>query len=260
MDDITPYLHKACHIVAADNHQLLAIYKKENVLTHPNTPSCVNQALCRLPYDFDQQGYCLGEGRYLFILNRLDSPVSGLLLATTQKEVAESVRRSFKDKLPQKHYWALVKGFPVASHGRWRSRLQKQTHGKKIKMHSGKGEWAETQFERLFHFKCHNLTLSLLKLLPVTGRTHQLRIHCAENHLPIVGDATYGDVAFNNLIRKWSDSSRLCLHSYEISVPYTLEGRTSTFHSSVAQNLPYPELLEQLGFFIPKKNSENERW
>jgi 23S rRNA-/tRNA-specific pseudouridylate synthase len=61
--------------------------------------------------------------------------------------------------------------------------------------------------------------LALLQLEPATGRSHQLRVQCARRHLPIVGDATYGDFRANRDYARHSGQKRLFLHSHETSLP-----------------------------------------
>jgi 23S rRNA-/tRNA-specific pseudouridylate synthase len=78
--------------------------------------------------------------------------------------------------------------------------------------------------------------ITLLKLEPRTGRSHQLRVQCALRRLPIVGDATYGDFARNREFAKATGLKRLFLHSVEASFDYEFGGRA--FHFAARAPLP----------------------
>ena len=69
----------------------------------------------------------------------------------------------------------------------------------------------------------------MLRLEPITGRTHQLRVQCALRGLSIVGDKSYGDFTFNRKIARASKIDRLCLHAAEISLKYNYENQTFDF-------------------------------
>jgi 23S rRNA-/tRNA-specific pseudouridylate synthase len=62
--------------------------------------------------------------------------------------------------------------------------------------------------------------LSLLKLMPVTGRRHQLRIQCRKHGAPILGDRTYGSFSFNNDVKHETGMKRMMLHSGEVKFEY----------------------------------------
>jgi 23S rRNA-/tRNA-specific pseudouridylate synthase len=78
--------------------------------------------------------------------------------------------------------------------------------------------------------------LALIALEPRTGRSHQLRVQCAKRHLPIVGDATYGDFGANRAFAKATGEKRLFLHSLETRFEYVIG--TKTFSFSAKAELP----------------------
>jgi hypothetical protein len=67
--------------------------------------------------------------------------------------------------------------------------------------------------------------VSLIKLMPLTGRTHQLRVQCKKHGLPIVGDRTYGSFSFNKEIAIKVETKRMMLHSAETIVHYCYKGK-----------------------------------
>ena len=83
--------------------------------------------------------------------------------------------------------------------------------------------------------------VSLIRLEPQTGRSHQLRVQCAKRGLPIVGDKTYGNFAANRLFARAGGARRMFLHSLEVSLDYSLGGAKFGF-SAVA---PLPPEFER---------------
>ena len=229
-------LNDKARVVAVNPDGLCALEKPPNVLAHPNSEAMVDSmALLKLPYDFDQQAY-IGEGENFFLLNRLDSPVSGIILLATKQHVADAVKKSFAVKTVKKEYLALVKGFFVRKRGIWRGKLQK--------VYSKDGStFAETHFEFIKSFKVANITFSVIRLMPVTGRTHQLRIHCAMNNFPIVGDKTYGNPQINKIFSQKFATDRLFLHSQKISLTYEIDGCRKYFQAESTQN--FYEFIEK---------------
>jgi 23S rRNA-/tRNA-specific pseudouridylate synthase len=71
--------------------------------------------------------------------------------------------------------------------------------------------------------------VSLIRLEPQTGRSHQLRVQCAKRGLPIVGDQTYGNFGANRAFVKGGGLKRMFLHSQAISLEYQFGGRALAF-------------------------------
>jgi 23S rRNA pseudouridine1911/1915/1917 synthase len=112
-------------------------------------------------------------------LHRLDAPTSGLLLVAKTKSAQINLGKQFENKTIQKQYHAIVIGQPQAS-GEWTTPIGDKP--------------AHTTFETLKTVpSLRNQRLSLVKLTPHTGRTHQLRIHLSQAGFPIMGDKIYGN-------------------------------------------------------------------
>jgi 23S rRNA-/tRNA-specific pseudouridylate synthase len=229
LDELRKNLGRNVALIAHNENGLVVLEKPCGVLSHPNENGCDPMALLTCPYDFSEQCYVGDGGGRIYLLNRLDSPVSGVILLGLNREVAEAARVAFKNKMVEKTYTALAKGFPRHGSGIWRSRLHKNFAGKSIKMSTGFGVFAETKYEVVKSFRVHGVTLSVLNLFPISGRTHQLRVHCSQNNLPIVGDETYGNIKFNVFFRKNFGHIRLFLHARKISLSYEVCGRSFNF-------------------------------
>jgi len=147
------------------------------------------------------------------LVHRLDKDTSGILLIAKNNEAAEILTEGFKNKTIEKTYVALVCGVLKKSEGIISIPLRKKLLGKneKVSPDFELGKEAVTKFKLLKTFAEH----SLLELKPLTGRTHQLRVHCKEIGHPIVNDVKYGGMA----ALKKNLSNRLCLHAQQIFVP-----------------------------------------
>ncbi len=225
-------------LAAEDPFGLIAVDKPAGTLSHPNRAGAIGKALLRAPYDFERQAYRLpiaeesdsvGEdGSWVYLLNRLDSATSGILLLATEEATRDAVLRAFADKRVEKVYEALVFGVVRKRSDVWRDRLSKSKSEGGVRASVGGGLTAETRLVAARQIPGIP-AMSALRLMPVTGRTHQLRIQCAKRGTPIVGDRTYGDFAKNKRIAKERNVKRLCLHCAETRLEYERDGRTRRF-------------------------------
>ena len=223
-------------VTTADANGLGALTKPAGVLSHPNEFALEGRALLAARY-FPEgeyyewpapEGAAGAEPVRLHLLNRLDSATSGLIMVSADAELAKSIRDLFQRKRVHKIYQALVFGQPARPLELWRDWLMIKKEAGKIRTSLGGGVKAETQMSVLRR-RGGDPALALLKLVPRTGRSHQLRVQCAERHLAIVGDATYGNFEANRTFSRATGERRLFLHSLETSFDYEWQGRTHRF-------------------------------
>jgi 23S rRNA-/tRNA-specific pseudouridylate synthase len=225
-----PLAHTARVVTVAG--QLLALEKPAGLMTHPNKELDRNYSLLRAAYDPGRECYHWEPStpagpKELFLLNRLDSPTSGLVLAALDEETAVAGRRAFAGGNVQKTYYALVLGQPRPGKGTWTDRLTRLPSGpgrggsgvRVVVSRGGPGQSAETRYECIKSHGHAGAMLSLLRLEPVTGRTHQLRVQCGAHRHPIVGHATYGDFPFNREFARRTGHKRLFLHAASLRIP-----------------------------------------
>ncbi len=143
------------------------------------------------------------------LAHRLDRDTSGCLVLGRHRKALAQLGRLFKSGAIDKTYWAVVEGGPDTDTGVIELPLGRLdvTRGWWMK-HDPKGQPAVTKWRVMGRAG----KLTWLALEPVTGRTHQLRVHCAEMGWPICGDAIYGTAP-----RK--GGPMLHLHAREIVVP-----------------------------------------
>jgi RluA family pseudouridine synthase len=130
--------------------------------------------------------------KYLRHIHRLDGDTSGVLLMARSPGALESFSALFESRRMEKKYLAVVRGSPKAD--RWVSRLRIGPDPKTIgrmRIDQRAGKEAETSFSVLERAGDR----ALIEAQPITGRTHQIRLHLAASGTPIVGDSLYEDQA-----------------------------------------------------------------
>jgi len=215
---------------------LLAFCKPAGVLSHPNETTGEQRALLTCAYSMEEECFSW-EGRRLWLLNRLDSATSGVILCAETLELALAVRRHFKSRQVSKTYNALVFGVPSVPRQIWRDRVAVRKDGGQIRTSGGEGNIPCESGMQLLAKRGGAQPVSLLRLEPHTGRSHQLRVQCAERSLPIVGDATYGNFAANRIFAQAQGTKRLFLHSLETRFELEYQGKRYKFSASA----PLPE-------------------
>jgi tRNA pseudouridine32 synthase/23S rRNA pseudouridine746 synthase len=152
---------------------------------------------------------CFGLPRAPSLAHRLDKDTSGCLVLGRHRKALAALGRMFKNGAVGKTYWAVVEGGPEQDEGRIDLPLGRldETRGWWMKP-DPQGQPAVTDWRVLGRGD----GLTWLGLEPITGRTHQLRVHCAEMGWPIVGDNIYGRAPREG-------GPILHLHSHAISVP-----------------------------------------
>lgn len=173
------------------------------------------------------------------VVHRLDKETSGILVVAKTREAFENLQGQFKERKVKKTYTALVHGHVErdgvvnAPVGRlpWRRDRFGILPG---------GREAVTKYEVVSYYTLSAITYTLLRLMPQTGRTHQIRIHLKYIGHPIVGDNFYAGRKTARADRQWCP--RLFLHASAISFFHPQTGKEINFQSELPTDLK--KLLE----------------
>ncbi|QBH96461.1 23S rRNA pseudouridine(955/2504/2580) synthase RluC [Limnobaculum zhutongyuii] len=174
------------------------------------------------------------DAKFLELVHRLDRETSGVLLVAKKRSALRSLHEQLRLKTMQKDYLALVRG-------QWQSHckvvqapLLKNVlqSGERIVRVDAEGKPSETRFkvEERFEFS------TLVKASPVTGRTHQIRVHTLHAGHPIAFDDRYGDREFDQQLEQ-TDLNRLFLHAASLRFEHPSTGETMRVEAPMDKTL-----------------------
>ncbi len=213
-----------------ENDDVMVINKPAGMVVHPaaghSTGTLVHAALAHAP---EMEGIN-GEQRP-GIVHRLDKDTSGLILIAKNDTAHRWLQDQFKDREVRKVYLALVDSAPPTPTGRVEAPIGRDSGNRKrmAVVPPRKGRDSVTEYETLEVFEEH----TLLEVHPLTGRTHQIRIHMAFLGCPITGDTLYGHRKPTLPIK------RHFLHAARLTVTLPGEDAPRTFEA------PLPEELQK---------------
>ncbi len=159
------------------------------------------------------------------IVHRLDKDTSGLLVVARNERAQRSLSRQLKERQVRKTYLALVYGVPRPPDGVIEAPIGRHPRNRKKMAVVAGGREAETRYRTRQVMDGY----ALLEVEPVTGRTHQIRVHLAAIGHPVVGDATYG--------RRSTLVSRQFLHAWRLAFALPASGRLVEFESPLPEDL-----------------------
>lgn len=246
-------LGRGVRVIAASAAGVFALEKPAGTLTHPNAAGAGTPKNALFAADYSLKNECYscrvpgGKIRKIFVLNRLDSPTSGVVLAATDERAAAAARAAFAAGTVKKIYAAVVRGSVVPAQGVWTDFLRRgrgRDGALRVEVVGGKARGALFAETRYSVAAAGTLALgnggaaagTLLRLEPKTGRTHQLRVQCAARRFPIFGDKTYGDFRLNARASGGALRDRLFLHAAFTEIAFPLRGERIVF--SAASPLP----------------------
>jgi 23S rRNA pseudouridine955/2504/2580 synthase len=183
--------------------------------------------------------------RDLALVHRLDRETSGCLVLAKRRSALRELHRKFRDGIVEKNYLALVIGDWQLGEQLVDAPLlvEHRAKGERHVVVSEDGKPAQTRMRLSRTYGKY----SLMQCQPLTGRTHQIRVHAAHMGHPLAGDERYGDAEANATLKKLG-LKRLFLHAQSISFPDD-SGNEQHFTAPLADDLQ--EFLERLE---PKKN------
>jgi 23S rRNA pseudouridine1911/1915/1917 synthase len=218
-----------------ENGDLMVVNKPAGMVVHPaaghSSGTLVHAALAHAP---EMEG--IGGEKRPGVVHRLDKDTSGLILIAKNDKTQRFLQDQFRLRKTKKTYFALVDGTPPTPSGRIEAPIGRDKVQRKLMAITdiSKGREAVTEFSTLEAFRDH----TLLEVHPLTGRTHQIRVHLKFLGCPVAGDTIYGHKkATLNLGRHF-------LHAGELTILLPGEKDPHTFKAPLPVELA--QVLESL--------------
>lgn len=182
------------------------------------------------------------QAKFLDLAHRLDRETSGILLVGKKRSALTALHDMFREGTSGRGECSADKRYLVLVTGRWRDPLRHvrlplfkfllESGERRVRVDAHQGKPAYTVFRLLARWE----NFSLLEAELRSGRTHQIRVHCAAMGCPIAGDEKYGDFALNRVLAR-KGLKRMFLHAWKMRLPHPLNGET------LALEAPVPAVL-----------------
>ena len=238
--------------VIYEDKKVLVINKAVGMVMHPGAGNwegtLANAVLGRLKKQSDILKIPLRAG----IVHRLDKDTSGIVVVAKDDQTLDFLQKQFRDKVTVKKYYALVLGKPTSSMGIINAPIGRHRGFRKKFTVLESGKEAITHYKVLESFLSpfstdKQIFVSLLEVIPKTGRTHQIRVHLSKLGYPILGDQVYGRE--QGKISKVLQIKRQMLHAYYLKINLSEIGEKKF-------EIDMPEDMEQI---IRSLTSEDKR-
>ena len=196
-----------------EDDAFLAVEKPAGMLIHPSR-ACNTGTLANFVLGYYKK---TGQSCAFHPVTRLDRDTFGVVLLAKNAHIHALMMAQLRDGTVKKTYFALVYGEP-SGEGTIDAPIARREPPSLIRYVDESGKPCRTEFTRLQSWE----TYSLLELHPITGRTHQLRVHCAYMGFPILGDPQYGNEESLALSREMGiETQALCAGRLEFLHPVT---------------------------------------
>ena len=230
-------------ILYEDDH-ILVVNKQPGLVVHP-APGHYSGTLVNGLLHYSPDLGKIGDALRPSIVHRLDKDTSGTLVVAKNDEAHARLSRQFKSRKVRKEYLALVYGHMKSAAGSLKLPIGRHpVDRKRMSTVSPRGRTAETQWKLREQFQ----GIALLEIHLKTGRTHQIRVHCAAMHHSVVGDRVYGPRKPHNTIassRRQPDAllqviksvDRQMLHAWRLGFNHPDTGKAVIFESPLPQDM-----------------------
>lgn len=226
-----------------EDTNVIVVNKPAGIVVHPGAGNASGTLVNALLAHYPPIRF-VGEADRPGVVHRLDKETSGVLIFAKTEKAYKWLVKQFKSRDTSKTYLALVDGHPPTPTGRIEAPIERDT---KIRTRMavglrGQGKNAESEYFELEKFENH----SLLEVHPITGRTHQIRVHLSYIGVPVVGDTLYGRR------RPSLELDRFFLHAITLSVKLPGDRIARTFEVPLPEELQ--NILETLNKFERKQS------
>ncbi len=214
--------------VLYQDENVIVVNKPSGMVVHPGAGNAqdtlVNAILHRWP-----EIARVGEAGRPGIVHRLDKDTSGVLILARNPAAYAWLVKQFKSRKTQKTYLALVDGQPPSPSGRIEAAIgrDEKNRQKMAVVYGDKGRSAVTEYHTVETYLKH----TLLEVLPLTGRTHQIRVHLAFIGCPVAGDRVYGRR------KRTLEMPKFFLHAYKLAIKLPGDESLSEFTAPLPDDL-----------------------
>ncbi|MEW9798692.1 23S rRNA pseudouridine(955/2504/2580) synthase RluC [Alteromonas sp. CYL-A6] len=173
---------------------------------------------------------------FMELVHRLDRDTSGCILIAKRRSALRHMHEQLRAGQMDKRYQALVSGTWPENRFKVKAPLKKNVlqSGERMVSVSDDGKPSETRYRILERFA----GATLVEASPITGRTHQIRVHCLHAGHPIACDLKYGDASFDEAMQK-AGLNRLFLHAHSISLLHPRDEKPVKFTAPLDDNLTH---------------------
>ena len=204
---------------------MIVVDKPAGMAVHPGPGhsghTLVNALLAHCP---DLPG--IGGVQRPGIVHRLDKDTSGLIVAAKDEAAHHGLTRQLAERRMHKTYLALVDGRLQPDEALIDAPIGRDSNNRKrMRVNGVAAREAQTSYRVRQHFSAS----TYIEASPITGRTHQIRVHLASLGHPVVGDAVYG--------RSTKLVLRQFLHAWRLTLDHPIDGRELSFEASLAEDL-----------------------
>jgi 23S rRNA pseudouridine1911/1915/1917 synthase len=214
--------------VIFENQDVIVLNKVAGIVVHPSighsTGTLVHAVLAHAP---DISG--IGGERRPGVVHRLDRDTSGIIVMAKNDVAFQMLQKQFSERTVQKTYLALVDEKPPTPSGRIEAAIGRDPHQrqKMAVMPASKGREAISIYKTIESFDKY----AYLEVRPITGRTHQIRVHLAFIGCPVVGDKVYGRK------KQRPDIKRQFLHATELIIEIPGQEQAMIYHAPLPPDL-----------------------
>ena len=232
-----------------EDRDFLVINKAPGMAVHPAAGSVTGTLVNALLHHYPELKEIGTEGRP-GIVHRLDKDTSGVMVVAKNHRSLQLLAQQFKDRTVHKEYLALVWGKLKGDSGIidrpiGRHRSQRKKMSSRFAYSKTREALTEWNVEKCFELKADSRSIrwvSLCRLRPKTGRTHQIRVHLAELGHPVIGDKLYGgrpkaDFKNRNIISLLYDFPRQALHAERLEISHPTTGRRIEFKATLYNDI-----------------------
>ncbi len=235
----SPCLESVCLSALYEDEEIVVVDKPAGLVVHPGSGRASGTLMDLLVADRPEM-VGVGEPGRWGIVHRLDRDTSGVIVAAKTRRAHEKLSAGFRDHSMHRAYVALVRGVPSRDEGTVNVPIGRHPKDRKrMSTSTDKARLASTTWRVQERFE----ETSLLVITPLTGRTHQIRVHLAYAGLPVIGDQVYGRV------RKGSSRQLSCtrealtlmhrqaLHAQSLGFAHPGDGRFVEFASPLPEDM-----------------------